>query len=124
MRTVFPATAERRRRALAHRGGESRRRAKCDTVASRLLSESMLRNGASSHRFLDPFIRRRTRQRRGVITRVAAPGDGEVTRWLSSPLRKGISSDILAFCRRTLPHAVPSCLPPPSRRLRPPSRTS
>ena len=33
-----------------------------------------------------------------------------------------ISLAILGFCRRTLPHAVPSCLPPPS--LRPPSRTN
>jgi len=31
MRTVLPATAERRRLALAHRGGESRMREKSDT---------------------------------------------------------------------------------------------
>jgi len=36
----------------------------------------------------------------------------------------GISLAILGFCRRTLPHAVPSCLPPPSLRPRPPSRTN
>jgi hypothetical protein len=77
----------------------------------------MLRNGASSHRFLDPFIRRRTRQRRGVITLVAAPGDVEVTAGSRPPSEKAyrqifwrsVVARCRTQCRRACPHRAAAC---------------